>query len=440
MSENEIEVTFDELGLREEVLRGIKDAGYTSPTPIQAQIIPEALKGRDVLGSAETGSGKTAAFMIPALHNLTGGKPGVRCLVLEPTRELAIQVNTVAVELGKHTGLSSVVVFGGAPLGQQVAKIKAGADVIVATPGRLIDMAWSGHVDFNMVTHLVVDEVDRMFDMGFVDDVNQIISFLPRAGVQKLFFSATMPAEVQKMINNHLSDPAVVTIGRRSKPAEGITHELYIAEGRNKYKVLKHLLGSKDMESAIIFSETKHGADKLYKQLCDDRFNVAPFHSGFDQVKRYDILRRFRNGKVKTLVATNVAARGLDITGISHIFNYDVPPTTEDYVHRIGRSARAKATGVAITIASPQEEKYVRRIEKMIEMNLPVQVIENMTMEGFPEFKKNPGGKGGGGGKPGGGRGGGPKPHGGQSQSRGGGKPGGGKNFRPRNKPSGGGQ
>lgn len=394
-------VEFDKIGLRDEVLQGIKDSGFTTMTPIQEQLIPKAMAGADVLGSAATGSGKTAAFMIPTLHQLTGGPSGFRCLVLEPTRELAIQVNEVAVALGKHTGVKSVVIFGGAPVGQQVTKIKAGADIIVATPGRLIDMVWSGHIDFHNITHLIVDEVDRMFDMGFVDDVNTILSFLPRDGYQKLFFSATLPDNVQSLINKYLKDPEVVSIGKRSKPAEGITHELYIVNANDKYTVLKKLLKQFKMDSAIIFSETKHGADKLYKQLNADHFDVAPFHSGYDQVMRYDILKRFRSGRVNILVATNVAARGLDITGISHIFNYDVPQTAEDYVHRIGRSARADAKGLAVTLASPAEERYLSKIEKLIDMKLPVVKLEDFTMEKFPMRKKSSSGSSSGpGGKP----------------------------------------
>jgi len=375
---------FEDFGFSRELLKGISDSGFESATPIQEQLIPLALEGKDVVGSAETGSGKTAAFILPVLQQLQKDEPGFRCLVLEPTRELAIQVNNVAGELSRHTGVKSVVVFGGAPIGQQMTKIRAGADIIVATPGRLLDMAWNGYIDFDRISHLVVDEVDRMFDMGFIDDVDQIVSFLPRRHFQKMFFSATLPEHVTALIGKYMTNPETVVIGRRSKPAEGITHELYIVNKNDKLDALVHILRREKIDSAIIFSETKHGADRLTDSLKKAKFDVAAFHSGFDQVARYDLLRKFRNGKVKILVATNVAARGLDITGISHIFNYDVPTTTEDYVHRIGRSARADATGLAVTFACPAEARYLRAIEKLIEMELPVKQIDGLTMDKFP--------------------------------------------------------
>ncbi|HOC94140.1 MAG TPA: DEAD/DEAH box helicase [bacterium] len=424
---------FEELGLREEVMKGVRSCGFAEATPIQEKIIPPAIEGKNVLGSAQTGSGKTAAFILPMLHKLSEGGSGLRGLVLEPTRELAIQVNSVAAELGAGTGLKSVVLFGGAPLSQQVSKIRAGADIVVATPGRLIDLAWNGYLDFTDIKFFVLDEVDRMFDMGFIDDVRKIISFLPEGGYQKMFFSATIPPEVAALIDQFLEDPVEVSIGRRSKPAEGISHELYYVEARDKIKALVRILKTRDISSAIVFTETKHGADKLFDLLTKENITAVPFHSGFDQVKRYDTLKRFRSGRIKILVATNVAARGLDITGISHIFNYDVPRMCEDYVHRIGRSARADATGVAITLASPDEVGSLRRIEQLIEMKLPVMSIDGVTLSEVPERRRG----GGGAGRRGGGGGRGPRsgsggaPGGGKSGGRGHGGRGGGGGPKP---------
>jgi ATP-dependent RNA helicase RhlE len=407
-------VTFQELNLHPDILKGIRAQGFEHATPIQAQVIPPALAGRDILGSAQTGSGKTAAFILPVLHHLTGAR-GFRCLVLEPTRELAIQVKDVAEALGKFTGLQTAAVFGGVESGPQGKKIRDGADIIVATPGRLIDFAWTGVVDFKNISHFVVDEVDRMFDMGFIDDIQQIISYLPRAPFQKMGFSATMPPEVMRVLDPLLNDPVKITIGERtSRPAEGITHELYPVQRRNKTELLIRLLKQRDMDSAIIFTETKYAAEQLFKELDKRHFSVLPFHSGYDQVKRYDMLRRFREGRVKMLVATNVAARGLDITGISHIFNYEVPQSAEDYVHRIGRSARANATGTAITLADPSEARYIQKIERLIQMPLPRKQVEGLTLA---DLAAGGGGRGPGP-RGGGGRGGGPR-----GGFRGGGKP-----------------
>ena len=398
--------SFEDLNLRDEIMRAVREQGFTRPTPIQARIVPPGLQGRDILGSAETGSGKTAAFMLPVLNHLCGGS-GFRCLVLEPTRELALQVKDVAVALGRHTGLKTVAVFGGIPAGHQGQQIRGGVDIIIATPGRLIDFAWMGVLDFNNITHFVVDEVDRMFDMGFIDDIKQIISFMPQKPYQKMGFSATLPPEVMSVLEPLLNNPVSVIVGRRSKPAEGITHELYVLKKENKTEAIIRLLKKKKMDSAIIFTETKIAADRLYKELDAKKFSVSPFHSGYDQVARYDILRRFRDGKVKILVATNVAARGLDITGISHVFNYEVPASAEDYVHRIGRSARADATGTAITLACSQEARYIYAIEKLIDMQLSRKSIEGLTLPDLPPPRSRGPRKGGpkkGGPRPGGAR------------------------------------
>lgn len=370
---------FEDFGLRDEIMRAVRRQGFEKPSPIQARVMPAALAGRDILGSAETGSGKTAAFVLPVLHHLMGGS-GFRCLVLEPTRELAIQVKEVATELGEYTGVKSVVVLGGVPATYQKAKIRAGMDILIATPGRLIDLAWQGIMDFDRITHLVIDEVDRMFDMGFVNDIEHIISFLTQSEYQRMFFSATLPPEVMKLLTPLLvNDPLTVIIGRRSKPAEGITHELYPLKKSDKTEALVRIIRDRKVTSAIVFSETKTGADRLCKELKDKKISVAVFHAGFDQMRRSEVLERFRKGRVKILVATNVAARGLDITGISHIFNYDVPQQAEDYVHRIGRSARADATGTAVTFASSGEAYPLERIEKLIGMRLPRRQLEGLT-------------------------------------------------------------
>lgn len=395
---------FEDFGLNEEILRAIRKQGFEKPSPIQARVVPAALAGRDILGSAETGSGKTAAFVLPVLQHLMGGT-GFRCLVLEPTRELAIQVKEVAATLGEFTGVKSVVVLGGVPSEYQIAKIRAGMDILIATPGRLIDLAWQGIMDFDQITHLVVDEVDRMFDMGFVKDIEHIISFLATRPFQRLFFSATLPPEVTKLLKPLLvNNPETVVIGRRSKPAEGITHELYAVKRSDKTETLIRLLKEKKVESAIVFTETKSAADRLFREMRDQQLNVDVFHAGFDQIRRHEVLERFRKGRVKVLVATNVAARGLDIAGISHIVNYDVPAQAEDYVHRIGRSARADATGTAITFASSGEARSLERIEQLIGMRLPRKQFGGLTfpdvgMARSPRGEKPQGGRGRGGGR-----------------------------------------
>ncbi len=396
--QTEKKMNFKDLGVRGEILRAIRKQGFEHPTPIQEKVIPLALDGKNVVGSAQTGSGKTAAFMIPVLQSLMENGSGFRCLVVEPTRELAMQVRDVTEEMGKYTGLKCVVVFGGVPAGGQLSKIRDGVDILVATPGRLYDLVWQGAVDFDNITHFIVDEVDRMLDMGFIEDIERIISFLPRRSYQKMFFSATLPPEVRRPMNKLVGEYVEVAVGGKSKPATGITHELYPVRRQNKTKLLIELLKGRGIDSAIIFVETKRTADKLQDEMKKKRLNVAAFHSGFTQVARYDRLDMFKRGKIKFLVATNVAARGLDITGITHIYNYEVPQLAEDYVHRIGRSARADATGIAVTLASPEEARYLSNIERLIKMKLPRKHFGELTMDDLRPSKSRSGGGGGRGG------------------------------------------
>ncbi len=395
MTEKKIEeikeekVKFESFNLNEDLMKALEDKNIVYPTPIQNKVIPPAIDGRDIIGCSETGSGKTVAFMLPVLERLTG-KRGLRCVVIEPTRELALQVQDVVRELIKYTDLKCVAVFGGGPVARQGHEIRNGADIIVATPGRLIDLTWQGIIDFAEVNHFIVDEVDRMFDMGFVDDVKQIISFLPRTEVMKQAFTATLNKNVKNLLGEFMEDPLTIVIGRESRTAAGIEHRLYPLREVDKTKALLHILKNDRPVSTIIFTSTKHSADRLYNKLRDRGFEVSSLHSGHSQITRYDVLRAFRDKKIKILVATDVASRGLDITDITHIINYDVPSDPEDYVHRTGRTARADAIGIAITLGCKKEARYLIRIEKLTKMTLPRIQIPGITIEDIETTWKKP--------------------------------------------------
>jgi ATP-dependent RNA helicase RhlE len=363
-------ITFEELGLAPELLAAVRDAGYAHPTPIQRDAIPLALKGRDIMGLAQTGTGKTAAFTLPILQRLIGGPRRTRVLVLTPTRELAAQVESSFVNYAKHVAIDVVPVYGGVPLEPQERALRAGVDVVVATPGRLLDHLERQNVDFDALEVLVLDEADRMLDMGFAPQINRIIDQLPRYR-QTLLFSATMPAEVEALARKYLRKPVVVQVGRRSEAASTVTHAVYPVPRERKSALLVELLRDDQMDSVLIFTRTKHGADRVVRHLERAGIEATALHADKTQAQRTRALEAFKLGEARILVATDIAQRGLDVSGISHVINYDVPQQPEDYVHRIGRTGRAAQTGDAFTFMSTDEIAMVRTIERMLGQPIP---------------------------------------------------------------------
>lgn len=367
---------FKQLGLSDDVLRGVQAAGYTDPTPIQLRAIPVILAGKDVIGSAQTGTGKTAAFALPIITHLKShGK--CRCLVLEPTRELAAQVETAFRDYGRFTDLRTTCIFGGVGYGQQREDLKRGVDVIAATPGRLLDLMGQGDVHLRDITHLVLDEVDRMLDMGFLPDVRKIVEKCPRQR-QTLLFSATIPSEIERLAAWALRNPVPIEIGERRLPAETVTHAFYPVSSNQKFDLLLELLRRTDYHSVLIFCRTKHGADKIAHKLKGMQHAVAVLHSNRTQRERIEALDGFKSGKYEVMVATDIAARGLDVEGISHVINYDVPQHPEDYVHRIGRTGRAQTVGDAFTLITVEELEHVRAIERFIGKE-----VARLKLDGF---------------------------------------------------------
>jgi ATP-dependent RNA helicase RhlE len=364
-------VGFEALGLHESVLAAIRDAGYTTPTPIQRDAIPLARRGRDLMGLAQTGTGKTAAFTLPIIDRLIDGPRRTRALILTPTRELCVQVEESFRKYAKHAPIAVVPVFGGVPLDPQEKKLRAGVDVVVATPGRLIDHLERQNVVFDDLEVLVLDEADRMLDMGFAPQINRIVSELPRYR-QTLLFSATMPPEVEALARKYLRKPIVVQVGVRSAAASTVTHAVYPVPREKKNALLVELLtGDKEHESVLIFTRTKHGADRVVRDLEKAGVRATAMHADKTQAQRMRALQDFKDGKINVLVATDIAQRGLDISGITHVINYDVPQQAEDYVHRIGRTGRAAKEGDAYTFMSPDEIAMVRTIERVIGQPIP---------------------------------------------------------------------
>lgn len=366
----EAPATFPDLGLKPEVLAAVRDAGYTEPTPIQRQAIPFALAGRDIMGLAHTGTGKTAAFTLPIIDRLVGGPKRTRVLILTPTRELAAQVDDSFRKYGKHSGLDVAPVYGGVPFEPQERALRAGVDVVVATPGRLIDHLEKQNVVFDDLEVLVLDEADRMLDMGFAPQINRIVNEIPRYR-QTLLFSATMPPEVEALARKYLRKPVVVQVGRRSAAASTVAHAVYPVPRDKKSALLVELLRKPEMDSVLIFSRTKHGADRVVRHLERAGITATAMHADKSQGQRTQALEGFKRGSIRVLVATDIAQRGLDISGITHVINYDVPQQPEDYVHRIGRTGRAAATGDAYTFMSPDEISMVRTIERVIGQQIP---------------------------------------------------------------------
>lgn len=371
---------FIELGLAPELVRAVQDQRYETPTPIQAQGIPVALEGRDLIGCAQTGTGKTAVFVLPILHRLrTGPAHRLRALILVPTRELAAQVSRSVLNYGRHLQLKSAVVFGGVGLEPQQQKLRQGVDLLVATPGRLLDHLERRNVDLRNLEIFVLDEADRMLDMGFIRDVRKIVRKLPSER-QTMLFSATMPEAIRQLAKEILKEPVLVEVSRRSTPAEGIRQVVCPVGVPHKRHLLRHLLAEEKMLQTLVFTRTKHGANKLSEFLEKSGHPVAAIHGNKSQSARMQALESFRRGRVGILVATDVASRGLDVNGISHVVNFDVPHSPEDYVHRIGRTARAGREGSALTLMSPEERPLVRAIERLIGQRIPIREVTGYTV------------------------------------------------------------
>ncbi len=370
-------MAFKKLDLIDPILKALVAEGYTTPTPIQAQSIPLLLERRDLLGCAQTGTGKTAAFAIPILQILyqqkqeERGPRNIKVLILTPTRELAIQIDESFAAYGKYTGLTHTVIFGGVSQLQQTNILRRGVDILVATPGRLLDLISQGFIDLKYLKIFVLDEADRMLDMGFIHDVKRIITKLPEKR-QTLFFSATMPPEIQKLANVLLTNPAKVEVTPASSTVDAIEQSLYFVEKKDKPMLLLHLLKDEKILSALIFTRTKHGADKVVKFLHRNNITAAAIHGNKSQNARQNALNNFKSGNIRVLVATDIAARGIDIDDLSHVINFELPNIPETYVHRIGRTGRAGNTGVAISFCGAEEKDELKDIQKLISKNVPV--------------------------------------------------------------------
>ena len=367
--------TFETLGLAEPILQAVRACGYTAPTPIQAQAIPALLAGEDVLGAAQTGTGKTAAFTLPVLQHLhknpTRGKRHIRALVLSPTRELAAQIGDCFKTYGQNLPLRHTVIFGGVGQAPQVRALRQGLDVLVACPGRLLDLHGQGHVDLSRVELFVLDEADRMLDMGFIHDVRRVLRALPQRR-QNLLFSATMPAAIVKLSREFLHDPIFIEISPEAPAVERIDQKVMFVEKSNKRRLLAKLLVDPAVEQAIVFTRTKHGANRLVRHLERDGIEAMAIHGNKSQGARTRALNAFRDGSLSVMVATDVASRGIDVDTVSHVFNFDLPNVSESYVHRIGRTARAGRSGIAIAFCDETEGKMLRDIERLLGERIPV--------------------------------------------------------------------
>ena len=380
-------ISFEELGLSNDILRAVADAGYTVPTPIQREAIPYVLMGRDVLGCAQTGTGKTAGFTLPMIEILAGGRARARMprsLILEPTRELAAQVEENFAIYGKYHKLTTALLIGGTSFVEQERKLDRGVDVLIATPGRMIDLFERGKILLSDVKTLVIDEADRMLDMGFIPDVERIVGLLSPIR-QTLFFSATMPPEIRRLADAFLINPKEISVTPPASPAEMVVQHLVAVPPREKRKALRNLIQSEDVSNAIVFCNRKRDVDVLFRSLKKYGFNVAALHGDLPQPVRTETLEKFREGEITLLVASDVAARGLDIAKVSHIFNFDVPMHAEDYVHRIGRTGRAGREGYSFTLATRADSRYVAAIERLIGRAIPRVELPDIAGEDISE-------------------------------------------------------
>ncbi len=369
-------MTFDNLKLIPPILNALKAEGYEKPTPIQEQSIPIILNKTDLLGCAQTGTGKTAAFAIPILQLLNAedtqkGRKIIKVLILTPTRELAIQIGESFSAYGRNLRLRHTVIFGGVPQGSQVRELQRGIDILIATPGRLLDLMNQGYVDIRNLGIFVLDEADRMLDMGFIHDVKKVVAKIPEKR-QTLFFSATMPNEIQKLANTILKDPKKVEVTPASTTAETVSQSVYFVDKKDKKNLLKHVLADRAITRALVFSRTKHGADKIVKDLNNNGITAEAIHGNKSQNARQRALTNFKDGRIRVLVATDIAARGIDVDNLSHVINYEIPEVPETYVHRIGRTGRAGASGIAISFCDDEERADFRGILKLTGQDIPV--------------------------------------------------------------------
>ncbi len=378
--------SFSEIGLSDQILRAVTAQGYTKPTPIQSQAIPVVLSGRDLLAGAQTGTGKTAGFTLPILHLLSDresnkvvkrsptGKVPIRSLILTPTRELAAQVEESVRTYGKYLPLTSMVIYGGVNINPQIQRLKSGVDILVATPGRLLDHVQQGRLDLSQVEILVLDEADRMLDMGFIRDIQRILALLPKQR-QNLLFSATFSNEIKSFASKLLSQPVMVQVASQNATSDLVTQRIFPVDRDRKRELLTHLIKTNNWYQVLVFTRTKHGADRLVKQLYQDNIEALAIHGNKSQNARTRALGKFKDGSLQVLVATDIAARGLDISELPHVVNFELPNVPEDYVHRIGRTGRAGSSGEAISLVSADERKYLADIEKLIKRSLPQEIV-----------------------------------------------------------------
>jgi ATP-dependent RNA helicase RhlE len=386
-------MSFDSLGLNAELLRAVSENGYSTPTPIQQQAIPLILEGRDIMGGAQTGTGKTAGFTLPLLQNLMSSGPSkkgqrpIRALVLTPTRELAAQVGESVKTYGKYLPLKSTVIFGGVKINPQIQKLRNGIDILVATPGRLLDHIGQKTIDLSRLEILVLDEADRMLDMGFIRDIRKVLALLPKQK-QTLFFSATFSGDIKRLANELLKSPALIEVAQRNTTAERVTQVVHPVDKSRKRELLSLLIGSNNWRQVLVFTRTKHGANRLSAQLATDGITSAAIHGNKSQGARTRALSEFKAGKVRVLVATDIAARGLDIDQLPHVVNFELPNVPEDYIHRIGRTGRAGNEGEAMSLVCVDELKLLRDIERLIKSDIPKDIIEGFTPD--PSIKAEP--------------------------------------------------
>ena len=377
-------MNFETFNFHPSVMAGVREFGYSIPTPIQLQCIPSIMQGRDVIGLAQTGTGKTAAFVLPILQHLRQNPQGrIRALIISPTRELAEQTCEVISKLGSKTGLQSVAIYGGVSMEQQIRGLRNGAEIIVACPGRLLDHLWKGTVRLSELEILVIDEADRMFDMGFLPDIRNILGCILHKH-QKLLFSATMPVDIRRLVSEILHDPVTVQIDRRL-PAKTVSHSLYPVQQHLKTTLLKEILNKTKTDSVLVFTRTKHRAERVAQQLVGAGYRVTSLQGNLSQNQRQAALTGFRNGSIKILVATDIAARGIDVLSISHVINYDMPESTDDYIHRIGRTGRVDKSGEALTFVTNADAGKVRALEQLLDVSL-----ERLTLQGFDYTRPAP--------------------------------------------------